>query len=40
LVKLKALDITPEFVRAAEPRGGAMPPVQDLVQLKIFGRRR
>ncbi len=40
LVQLKALDITPEFVRSAVGEGGAMPPVSELVELKMFGRRR
>lgn len=40
LVQLKALDITPEFVRSAVGTQGAMPAVSELVQLKIFGRRR
>jgi len=36
---LKALDITPEFVRATVGERGSMPPVGDLVQMKIFGRK-
>jgi hypothetical protein len=40
LVQLKALDITPEFVRSAVGQRGTMPPVDQLVQLKIFGRTR
>jgi hypothetical protein len=39
LVQLKALDITPEFVRATVGERGSMPPVGDLVQMKIFGRK-
>jgi hypothetical protein len=39
LVQLKALDITPEFVRSAVGRRGTMPPVDELVQIKMFGRR-
>lgn len=39
LVQLKALDITPEFVRDTVGERGAMPPVGDLVQMKIFGRK-
>jgi hypothetical protein len=38
LVQLKALDITPEFVRTVAG-GASMPPVDQLVMLKIFGRR-
>jgi hypothetical protein len=40
LVQLKALDISPDFVRSAESRRGQMPPVDELVQRKIFGRPR
>ena len=40
LVQLKALDITPEFVRSVGTRPGEVPQVDDLVELKIFGRRR
>lgn len=40
LVQLKALDVTPEFARSAVAHGGAMPPMNDLVQMKIFGRER
>lgn len=36
LVQLKALDITPEFVRAVQRDPGTVPPVGDLVNLKIF----
>ena len=39
LVQLKALSITPEFVRASGVRGGSVP-VDGLVAMKIFGRRR
>lgn len=39
LVQLKALDITPEFVRSAVGERGTLPPVSELVQTKIFGRR-
>lgn len=40
LVQLKALDITPEFVRATVGQRATMPPVGELVQMKMFGRRR
>jgi hypothetical protein len=39
LVELKALNITPEFVRSVSS-GGAMPPLDDLVEIKMFGRKR
>ena len=40
LVQLKALDITPEFVRSAVGRRATMPPVNELVEMKLFGRKR
>jgi hypothetical protein len=40
LVQLKALDITPEFVRSAVGRRSTMPPVSELVQIKLFGKQR
>lgn len=40
LVQLKALDISPEFVRSVETRRGEIPPVDELVERKIFGKRR
>jgi hypothetical protein len=40
LVQLKALDITPEFVRSAVGQRTTMPPVNELVEMKIFGRKR
>jgi hypothetical protein len=39
LVQLKALGITPEFARAAAGRRGSLPPMHDLVDLKLFGPR-
>lgn len=39
LVQLKALGITPEFARSALGDRGSLPPVSDLVELKLFGRR-
>ena len=36
LVQLKALDITPEFVRETVGQQPEMPPVSELVQLKMF----
>ena len=39
LVQLKALNISPEFVRSVENRPGEVPPVDELVERKIFGRR-
>lgn len=36
LVELKALDITPEFIRAVKRDPRDVPPVKDLVNLKIF----
>jgi len=40
LVQLKALNITPEFVRSVETRRGEVPSVDELVERKIFARRR
>jgi hypothetical protein len=40
LIELKALNITPEFVRAAVGQQPTMPPVNELVQMKLFGRKR
>jgi hypothetical protein len=40
LVELKALDITPEFVSATAGRQSTMPPVNELVEIKLFGRKR
>lgn len=40
LVQLKALDITPEFVRSTVGSRATMPPVNELVEMKLFGRRR
>jgi hypothetical protein len=40
LVQLKALDITPEFVRATVAEQKTPPPVSELVERKVFGRRR
>jgi hypothetical protein len=41
LVQLKALNITPEFVRSIEPNpNGTLPSAGELMQRKIFGRRR
>jgi hypothetical protein len=40
LVQLKALDITPEFVRSVVQPGTPMPPIGQLVEMKLFGRRR
>lgn len=39
LVQLKALNITPEFVRSVSS-GNQPMPVNDLVEMKIFGRKR
>ena len=40
LVELKALNISPEFVRSAVGQNRPLPPVHDLVEMKLFGRRR
>ena len=40
LVQLKALDITPEFVRPTVDQRSPLPPVHQLVEYKLFGRRR
>jgi len=40
LVQLKALNITPEFVQSVVQTGQAMPPVDKLVEMKLFGRKR
>jgi hypothetical protein len=40
LVQLKALDITPEFVRTAAGQRGTMLPANELVEMKVPGRRR
>lgn len=39
LVQLKALDITPEFVRTTVGQQTALPPVNQLVEYRIFGKR-
>ena len=40
LVELKALGITPEFAQSVQGEAGGRPSVGDLVERKIFGRRR
>lgn len=40
LLQFKALGITPEFVRSAVGQRATMPPVHELVELKLFGSRR
>jgi hypothetical protein len=40
LIQLKALDISPEFVRSAVGQRATMPPVDELVEMKLFGQRR
>ena len=40
LVQLKALDITPEFVRTHVAARAPLPSVDELMQMKMFGRRR
>jgi hypothetical protein len=40
LVQLKALDVTPEFAQWAIGQRGPLPPVSELVQMKIFNQRR
>jgi hypothetical protein len=37
---LKALGITPDFVRRVAAVDDGLPPVDKLVQLKAFGKRR
>ena len=39
LIQLKALDISPDFVRSAVGQRATMPPVNELVEMKIFGKR-
>ena len=39
LVELKALNITPDFVRSTVGQQAVMPPVHQLVEYKIFGKR-
>jgi hypothetical protein len=39
LVQFKALNITPEFVRSAVGRRSTRPTIDELVQLRLFGRR-
>ncbi|MGN6058997.1 MAG: hypothetical protein ACTHOI_10505 [Sphingomicrobium sp.] len=39
LLQLKALGITPEFVRSAVGQRATMPPVNELVELRLFGPR-
>jgi hypothetical protein len=39
LVQLKALNITPEFVRSAVAEQKELPPVSELVDRRLFGRR-
>jgi hypothetical protein len=40
LVELKAMNITPEFVRSVAGEQKELPPVGKLVDRKIFGSRR
>jgi hypothetical protein len=40
LVQLKALNITPDFVRTHVAQGQSLPAVNELVEMKIFGKRR
>lgn len=40
VVQLKALNITPEFVRAMVGQQATMPSVGELVQMKMYGKRR
>lgn len=40
LIQLKSLDITPEFVRSVIQPGAPAPAPNELVQLKLFGKRR
>jgi hypothetical protein len=40
LIQLKALDITPEFIRSAVGQDGTVPPVHQLVEMKLFGGKR
>jgi hypothetical protein len=39
-VQLKALNISPDFVRQTVGAGSGLPPVNKLVEMKIFGRKR
>ena len=39
LVQLKALDITPEFVRSHVAARASLPSIDELMQMKMFGRR-
>jgi hypothetical protein len=40
LVELKGLDITPEFARSAVGQSRSLPAIDELIQLKLLGRRR
>jgi hypothetical protein len=40
LIELKALNITPEFVQSAVGNQSKMPTVNELVEMKMFGRKR
>ena len=40
LVQLKALDVTPEFARAAVGQTRPLPTVDELIEIKLLGRRR
>ena len=40
LIQLKALNITPEFVQSTVGQQAAMPSVNELVEIKMFGRKR
>jgi hypothetical protein len=40
LIELKALNISPEFVQSAVGQRAAMPTVSELVEMKMFGRKR
>lgn len=40
LIQLKALNITPEFVESTVGKQAAMPSADELVEIKMFGRKR
>jgi hypothetical protein len=40
LVQLKALDITPEFIRSHVAAQAPLPSIDQLVQMKMFGHKR
>jgi hypothetical protein len=40
LVELKAMNVTPEFVRSVAADGRPLPDISELIEMRMFGRRR